>query len=392
MEEQCTKPDDEEIFLEDYYDITVLGNGPAAALISRQLLRKGLSVLILSADGLNTRTKPGETLSPAAIPVLKRLGLLQELQNNNHLKCYGNQSAWGDSQLQDVDFIFSSGGHGWHLDRARFDSSLLQSAQTAGAKILYQVRIHNFQQSHHLWKLNVNQPDPCKNYTTRFLVDATGRSSWLLRKFGIQVNKYDHLLAFIGFLSSNSLDSDQDSRTLIEAVTSGWWYSALLPNKKRVVMYFTDKEDSTAKIACSIDGMKELLNKTHHVNNIVYSKGYELTQAPIGKPANSCRAGQFISDNWIAIGDAACSFDPLSSQGILFALESADFAAELIHERLSLNYENNQQYEQFINKKYNEYLENRYYYYNHEQRWLKSNFWSKMHRYTLEALDGELIF
>ena len=46
--------------------------------------------------------------------------------------------------------------------------------------------------------------------------------------------------------------------------------------------------------------------------------------------ACSSRAAIVAGDDWIAVGDAAAAFDPLSSQGVAWALESGLMAAQAI--------------------------------------------------------------
>ena len=63
----------------------------------------------------------GESLVPAARNILLELGMWERFLGSGHVPCYGNVAAWGSSELVAMDFIRSPYGHGWHLDRTRFD-------------------------------------------------------------------------------------------------------------------------------------------------------------------------------------------------------------------------------------------------------------------------------
>ena len=80
----------------------------------------------------------------------------------------------------------------------------------------------------------------------------------------------------------------------------------------------------------------------------------------------------------MAIGDASLAFDPLSSQGILFALTSAQRAVDCIlrwdEER------NSRSYVSWTGKVLADYKRRRNWYYGLETRWPHSLFWQRRHR------------
>src|SRR5262245_6386708 len=76
------------------FDVAVVGAGPAGAAAALTLRRRDLSVVLLES-----RPAPawqiGETLPPAARPLLQTLGILADFESDGHLPSYGNHSAWG---------------------------------------------------------------------------------------------------------------------------------------------------------------------------------------------------------------------------------------------------------------------------------------------------------
>ena len=87
--------------------------------------------------------------------------------------------------------------------------------------------------------------DEPKTFLARWIVDASGRRRVIPRKLEVDMEKQDELLAFYGIFSTNQQDYITD--TIIEAVETGWWYSSLLPNGTRVVVFHTDDDLPTAK-------------------------------------------------------------------------------------------------------------------------------------------------
>ena len=79
----------------------------------------------------------GETLPPAARPLLMRLAVWEPFLAAGHLPSPGVLSAWGDDELYQTHFIFNPYGQGWHLDRQRFDSDVGSSGEASrGASLL----------------------------------------------------------------------------------------------------------------------------------------------------------------------------------------------------------------------------------------------------------------
>ena len=56
---------------------------------------------------------------------------------------------------------------------------------------------------------------------------------------------------------------------------------------------------------------------------------------PRGADAGSARLDRFVGDGWVAAGDAALSFDPLSSQGMLTALYTGMKAGQALSAHLA---------------------------------------------------------
>ena len=78
-----------------------------------------------------------------------------------------------------------------------------------------------------------------KLINTKFLVDATGRASWLAHRQGIKRLVFDNISGYISFHFLRT-KRDSDSMTMFESAPDGWWYSALLPKNIRVTSFFTN--------------------------------------------------------------------------------------------------------------------------------------------------------
>src|ERR1700730_12406129 len=116
--------------------IAIVGGGPAgwaAALTLRRYL-PNLSATLVTRPVSSVVDAPtvGETLSPGVLPLLNYLGLREKFLRLGQLPSGGTASAWGSRHLIERNYLFPGRGHGWHLDRSRFDAWLLTNAEDAG--------------------------------------------------------------------------------------------------------------------------------------------------------------------------------------------------------------------------------------------------------------------
>jgi flavin-dependent dehydrogenase len=90
-----------------------------------------------------------------------------------------------------------------------------------------------------------------------------------------------------------------------------------------------------AKKTGNSKGFYALLSETTQMAFVIKANAYEPSGVIRGAPANSQRLYEFCGDAWMAVGDAAQAYDPLSSQGIDKALRTASHAGHLIHYALT---------------------------------------------------------
>lgn len=354
-------------------DVAVIGAGPAGSATALTLARAGASVVLFEKE-ISSGWKIGEGLPPAARPILQQLGVWERFVADNHLPSYGNCSAWGSSELVDQSFVFNPHGHGWHLDRSRFDRMLLDAAIEAGARLVPRSSgvPPTFHESEKIRSERAGET-PVLPANAHFVVDASGRSSWFARRQGARRINHDTLVGAAALLSADGALADHDSLTMVEAVADGWWYASLLPGEKLVAVFLSDADLHAARTAATVEGWRSLLAETEHLRKRVERHNYRIEVAPRVVSANSSRLDVVTGDSWLAVGDAAAAFDPLSSQGIVTALESGIWAAEAILAGVL------KQYSERLEQMFAVYLANRNFYYSQERRWPASTFWRRRH-------------
>jgi flavin-dependent dehydrogenase len=104
-----------------------------------------------------------------------------------------------------------------------------------------------------------------------------------------------------------------------------------------------------------------------------------LIAGPSRVSAASTRLIQAFGNRWIAAGDSAQSFDPLSSIGITSAIVSGNNAAAALIHAPSFGAATLRQYQHGLDAEYSAYLSKRHEYYRMEKRWQGMPFWNRRH-------------
>ncbi|NES20835.1 MAG: NAD(P)/FAD-dependent oxidoreductase [Symploca sp. SIO3E6] len=358
-------------------DIAIIGGGPAGSSTALALLNQENYRIGILESSSQPVFRIGESVPPSIQSLLARLGVRIDLTKAGHLPALGNCSAWGDNTLGFNDFWTSVGGQGWHLDRAKFDRSLLQTAVDRGATVLRGVRVVGCDRaSDGRWILNLNpQTGSTTQITASFVVDGSGPRSVFAHWQGAYTVHMDSLLGLAGIFSLNGVEAVKPGYTLVEAVELGWWYAAHLPEDRVIVTLMSDRDIIQQHGLSRLDAWMAALQKTHHVRELV--KGATQPLKLEIQPAFSQYLDKISGDGWLAVGDAAFKVDPLSSAGIYKALRSGINAADAIgqfragQEQALLSYHLQTQHQ------FELYLEDRRKYYSQETRWASSPFWKR---------------
>jgi flavin-dependent dehydrogenase len=351
-------------------DAIVVGGGPAGATTALLLVRAGISTLLLeSSDG--SAQPIGETLPPVANRLLRDLDLWDAFGKQGHRASEGIISAWSDDHPQANDFFVSAQGPGWNLDRTRFDVMLLQECESAGAVISRRSRLLACHRTpDRRWLLEFRKNGRRYRTHSRHLVDATGKLGAVpLRGLARRV-AMDRLIGVASFLPC----ADASRYTIVEAVDDGWFYSARLPRERIAVMYFTDADIYSARRKTDSHYWNTQLNKARHTRDRI--RNAAVPPNLIIVPATTTRREQSAGEGWIAVGDAAQSFDPLSSLGIFKALDSARCASETVTTVLS-GTDPGGSYANWSREVFGHYLRRRAEYYKSQRRWAGSTFWER---------------
>ncbi|EKU99127.1 flavin-dependent dehydrogenase [Leptolyngbya sp. PCC 7375] len=370
----------------------ILGGGPAGCSTALALQQQGITQILVVEAGHYQTIRIGESLPPDTRLLLEQLGLLSDFLQESHEPCLGSCACWGSDKLGYNDFLFNPSGHGWHLDRNRFDRFLAKQVVERGITLDPGWRFQTCKSSALGFRLGFQKQNETGSkgvdvahdrqtriVDSRFVIDATGRGTYFARCQGAKRLLHDRLVCAIAFFDLPHPTSFSQL-TMLEAVEYGWWYAAKLPNN-RLVVAVASEPDLIQQ--WGLAQKKQWLKQFKATQHLAPALGHQpLATNRLTTDLIVCAAPSFLLDQvggggWLAVGDAASAYDPIASQGVYKALSNGLAGAQVVAADFQNAPSMLADYQTLITNQFQDYLQNRNYFYAMEQRWPDSSFWKK---------------
>ncbi len=307
------------------------GGSTAATLLSR-LGRK----VILLEKARHPRFHIGESLLPMNLPLFERLGVLDEVRAMGVFKAGADFEADNERGYNSFAFrraIGNSPPHAYQVWRQDFDKMLFDHARATGA---------DAREGHEV--VAVEQVDSrCSNVEvrteegesyrvrTQYVVDATGRDTFLSSKKRLRRKNNEHQSAAIfgHFRGAECRPGDDAGNISIYRFDHGWMW--MIPLRDGVMSigavcrpaYLKQRKGKTVDFLLDTlkqnEGVRKRIEQAELIGGEVRVTGnYSYDSTRMGGPG------------WVMVGDAFAFLDPVFSSGVYLAMSGAEQAAKVV--------------------------------------------------------------
>ena len=290
-------------------DIAVVGAGPAGAWAAYSLARRGASVVLI--DSSHPREKPcGGGVTRRA------LDLVAKAIDITRLPTVAIRSArFTASSTDDAVDVPLDGGTLIVASRAEFDGVLLQAARRAGAEVL-STRVIDLRAQTGGFRIDTTAGPRFAG----FLVGADGANSLVRRRLAHPFRR-DQLSIATGFFA-HGVTSDE---IVIELIADPPGYVWSFPRATHLAVGICAQADSGARAGALRIAAASWLERT----GLADGARLEPYSWPIPSlPARDLEGLELAGPRWCLVGDAAGLVDPITREGIYFALLSGQWAAD----------------------------------------------------------------
>jgi len=312
--------------VERRFDVAVVGAGPAGSTTALRLARAGFSVALLDAQRL-PRFKPcGEFMSPEVLPMLADLGVHDELARAGAREVRG-MLLHGHGRVVHGRFVSVGGAHapfdhGWAVRRELFDATLVSAARSAGVELLEGHRVTGLLRTGHGAVEGVQcshgERESCE-IRARFVVGADGTRSRVASELGVRretpwLRKIALVTRYAGV--------PWGERAEVHLLERGFFAVAPIEGGDVSLNLVLDADEYERTGLPRDELLESWLRRTPALGERIL-RGTRIDPVR-GTGAMAMSTTRQVFDGAALVGDASGYVDPITGEGIFFALKGAE--------------------------------------------------------------------
>jgi 2-polyprenyl-6-methoxyphenol hydroxylase-like FAD-dependent oxidoreductase len=317
-------------------DVLVIGGGPAGSTVAALLAERGYRVTLME-KAHHPRFHIGESLLPANLPLLEKLGVADEVRAIGMEK-WGAEfvSPWHDHKqmFEFADAMDKSMPMAYQVRRSEFDEILIRNARRKNARVVEgcQVQDIDFLAGNSGALVQARHDDgSVETVHARFVLDASGRDTFLGNRFKAKQRnkKHNSTALYAHFTGVERSPGKAAGNITIFWFAHGWFWLIPLADGSTSVgavtwPYYLKTRDkkSLAQFLQETIALCEPLSK-------------RLQHAQLSSPVEATGNFSYVCDrthgsNYLLLGDAYTFIDPVFSSGVMLAMHSAFVGADTV--------------------------------------------------------------
>jgi flavin-dependent dehydrogenase len=315
-------------------DVLVIGGGPGGSTAASVLAQMGYRVVLLE-KARHPRFHIGESLLPANLPLMERLGVAAQVRAIGLEKWGAEFVSHCDGRRQEFRFA-----RGWdkslpmayQVRRSEFDEILIRRAAQLGAQVIEGCRVREVDLERDAVRVRAEHDDGRSgSWTADYIIDASGRDTFLgdRLKAKRRNKKHNSAALYAHFAGARRECGRREGNITIYWFDHGWfWFIPLADGATSIgavvwPYYMKTRNTSVREFFLATIALCPPL--AERLSAAALMSDVEAT----GNYSYACDHSH--GANYLLVGDAYCFVDPVFSSGVMLAMNSGAAAAEAIH-------------------------------------------------------------
>lgn len=310
--------------------IAIVGGGPSGCAVATLLHRKGFKVAVFYI-AKRPEIIVGESLVPAIIPMLRELGIEDEVKSYSTYK--PGASVWVNKDEEaSSPFSFGQGSipdYAYNVPRVKFDQTVFDLAVREGVKFfehIAQIEETGNGDELKLSDATLTEINGFFDGQPDLIIDATGRSRTISRMLKLPIKTgYRKDIALFSHMTGT--EKIEPYNIHLHRLEKGWAWRIPLPDRtsvgividpKHLEEYGSTKEERYDNYLKSEPTLVKFTSMGKRETGVAQYDNYQVISQ------------RMYGSNWVLTGDAGGFLDPIFSSGLFLAIKGAFRLSNLI--------------------------------------------------------------